>query len=149
MLFRSAGKTATQTGMSGLAQQQQQPRRPFTEQQQNEQALIASRHQQVVTLPTPILMTERPTDVHGVGRPASAAPNQTDIVLSSQMARQLTGLDGGGFVQAGATNEEINDDHHLAIELQKQLEHVIDAKPNDVVDKREDEAEDPASAPML
>jgi hypothetical protein len=141
----NAGKTTIQPGSI-----QQQPRRPFTEQQQNEQALIASRHQQVITLPTPILMTERPTDVHGVGRPiSSAAPNQTDIVLSSQMARQLTGLDGGGFVQAGATNEEINDDLHLAIDLQRQLEHLIQMKPNEKLDKREDEAEDPASAPML
>jgi hypothetical protein len=95
-------------------------------------------------------MTERPTDVHGVGRPiSSAAPNQTDIVLSSQMARQLTGLDGGGFVPGGATNEEINDDLHLAIDLQRQLDHLIQVKPNEKIDKREDEAEDPASAPML
>ena len=143
----NAGKTATQNPLAGTTQQQ---RRPFTEQQQNEQALIASRHQQLVTLPTPILMTERPTDVHGVGRPiSSVAPNQTDIVLSSQMARQLTGLDGGGFVPGGATNEEINDDLHLAIDLQRQLEHLIQVKPNEKLDKREDEAEDPASAPML
>ncbi len=144
----NAGKTTTQNVLTASIQPQQ--RRPFTEQQQNEQALIASRHQQVVTLPTPILMTERPTDVHGVGRPISGgAPNQTDIALSSQMARQLTGLDGGGFVQAGATNEEINDDLHLAVDLQRQLEHLIQLKPNEKLDKREDEAEDPASAPML
>ena len=145
----TAGKTATQNGITATIPTQQQ-RRPFIEQQQNEQALIASRHQQVLTLPTPILMSERPNDVHGVGRPiSSAAPNQTDIVLSSQMARQLTGLDGGGFVQAGATNEEINDDLHLAIDLQRQLEHLIQLKPNEKLEKREDEAEDPASAPML
>ena len=144
----TAGKTATQSAVTATIPAQQQ-RRPFTEQQQNEQALIASRHQQVVTLPTPILMSERPTDVHGVGRPASAAPNQTDIALSSQMARQLTGLDGGGFVPGGATNEEINDDLHLAIDLQRQLEHLIQMKPNEKIDRREDEAEDPASAPML
>lgn len=144
----TAGKTATQSVVTAAIPQQQQ-RRPFTEQQQNEQALIASRHQQVVTLPTPILMTERPSDVHGVGRPASAAPNQTDIALSSQMARQLTGLDGGGFVPGSATNEEINDDLHLAIDLQRQLEHLIQMKPNEKIDRREDEAEDPASAPML
>lgn len=148
------GKTTnppTMTNPMQAQQQQQAPqRRPFTEQQQNEQALIAARHQQVVTLPTPILMTERPTDVHGVGRPASAAPNQTDIALSSQMARQLTGLDGGnGFVPGGATNEEINDDLHLAIDLQRQLDHLIQMKPNEKIDRREDEAEDPASAPML
>ncbi|CAF3899339.1 unnamed protein product [Rotaria sp. Silwood2] len=147
----NAGKTATQCVVTGsIPQQQQQQRRPFTEQQQNEQALIASRHQQLATLPTPILMTERPNDVHGVGRPISTnGPNQTDIVLSSQMARQLTGLDGGGFIPAGATNEEINDDLHLAIDLQRQLEHLIQMKPNEKLDKREDEAEDPASAPML
>ncbi|CAF4071517.1 unnamed protein product [Rotaria sp. Silwood2] len=145
----NAGKTATQCVVTGSIPQQQQ-RRPFTEQQQNEQALIASRHQQLATLPTPILMTERPNDVHGVGRPISTnGPNQTDIVLSSQMARQLTGLDGGGFIPAGATNEEINDDLHLAIDLQRQLEHLIQMKPNEKLDKREDEAEDPASAPML
>jgi hypothetical protein len=131
-------------------QQQQQQRRPFTEQQQNEQALIASRHQQVVTLPTPILMNERTNEIHGLGgRAASAAPNQTDIALSSQMARQLTGLDGQAFVPPGSTNEEINDDLHLAIDLQRQLDHLIQLKPNEKVDKREDEAEDPASAPML
>jgi hypothetical protein len=131
-------------------QQQQQQRRPFTEQQQNEQILIATRHQQVVSLPTPILMNERTNDVHGLGgRAASAMPNQTDIVLSSQMARQLTGLDGQTFVPSGATNEEINDDLHLAIDLQRQLEHLIQMKPNEKLDKREDEAEDPASAPML
>ncbi len=144
----NAGKTTIQNPIIGSTQPQ--PRRPFSEQQQNEQALIASRHQQVLTLPTPILMTERPNDVHGVGRPiSSAAPNQTDIVLSSQMARQLTGLDGGGFVPVGATNEEINDDLHLAIDLQRQLEHLIQMKPNEKIEKREDEAEDPASAPML
>ena len=83
-------------------QQQQQQRRPFTEQQQNEQILIASRHQQVATLPTPILMNERTNEIHGLGsRAASAMPNQTDIVLSSQMARQLTGLDGQAFVPPG------------------------------------------------
>ncbi|CAF1181327.1 unnamed protein product [Rotaria sordida] len=133
-----------------ILQQQQQQRRPFTEQQQNEQVLIASRHQQVVTLPTPILMNERTTDVHGLGgRIASAIPNQTDIVLSSQMARQLTGLDGQTFVPTNGMNEEINDDLHLAIDLQRQLEHLIQMKPNEKIDKREDEAEDPASAPML
>jgi polo-like kinase 1 len=129
---------------------QQQQRRPFTEQQQNEQILIASRHQQVVTLPTPILMNDRTNDIHGLGpRAASAMPNQTDMVLSSQMARQLTGLDGQAFVPPGATNEEINDDLHLAIDLQRQLEHLIQLKPNEKPDKHEDEAEDPASAPML
>jgi hypothetical protein len=131
-------------------QQQQQQRRPFTEQQQNEQILIAQRHQQVVTLPTPIVMNERANDIHGLGgRVASAMPNQTDMVLSSQMARQLTGLDGQAFVPAGATNEEINDDLHLALDLQRQLDHLIQMKPNEKVDKHEDEAEDPASAPML
>ncbi len=129
---------------------QQQQRRPFTEQQQNDQILIASRHQQVVSLPTPILMNERANDIHGLGgRAASAMPNQTDIVLSSQMARQLNGLDGQAFVPAGTTNEEINDDLHLAIDLQRQLEHLIQLKPNEKMDKHEDEAEDPASAPML
>lgn len=145
----NAGKTTTQNPTININQQQ---RRPFSEQQQNEQALIAQRHQQVLTLPTPILMNERPNDVHGVGRPiTSAAPNQTDIVLSSQMARQLTGLDGGAgtYVPTSATNEEINDDLHLAIDLQRQLEHLIQVKPNEKLDKREDEAEDPASAPML
>ena len=48
-----------------------------------------------------------------------------------------------------ATNEEINDDLHLAIDLQRQLEHLIQLKPNEKLDKHEDEAEDPASAPML
>jgi polo-like kinase 1 len=131
--------------------QQQQQRRPFTEQQQNEQILIASRHQQVVSLPTPILMNERTNEIHGLGaRATSAMPNQTDMVLSSQMARQLTGLDGQAFVPPpGATNEEINDDLHLAIDLQRQLEHLIQLKPNEKLDKHEDEAEDPASAPML
>jgi hypothetical protein len=135
---------------NGTPIQQQQQRRPFTEQQQNEQVLIASRHQQVLTLPTPILMNERTNDIHGLGgRAASAMPNQTDMILSSQMARQLTGLDGQAYVPAGATNEEVNDDLHLAIDLQRQLEHLIQMKPNEKLDKREDEAEDPASAPML
>ncbi|CAF2103825.1 unnamed protein product [Rotaria magnacalcarata] len=130
--------------------QQLQQRRPFTEQQQNEQALIASRHQQVVTLPAPILMNERATDIHGLGgRVASAVPSQADIVLSSQMTRQLTGLDGQTFVPTSGTNEEVNDDLHLGIDLQRQLEHLIQMKPNEKLDKREDEAEDPASAPML
>ena len=131
-------------------QQQHQQRRPFTEQQQNEQALIASRHQQVVTLPAPILMNERTNDVHGLGgRVASAVPNQTDIVLSSQMARQLTGLDGQTIVPTNGIIEEINDDLNLAIDLQRQLDHLIQTKPNEKIDKHEDEAEDPASAPML
>ena len=124
-----------------------QQRRPFTEQQQNDQALLASRQPQIATLPTPVLINE----AHGFGgaRAASAMPNRIDPVISSQLTRQATHLDGQTFVPSSATNEEINDDHHLAIELQKQLEHVIDAKPNDILDKREDEAEDPASAPML
>ena len=131
-------------------QQQQQQRRPFTEQQQNDQVLLASRHQQILSLPTPILMNERPNDVHGLNvRATSAMPNQTDMILSSQMARQLTGLDGQAFVPTGATNEEVNDDLHLASDLQRQLEHLIQMKPNEKSDKREDEAEDPASAPML
>ena len=127
-----------------------QQRRPFTEQQQNEQILIGSRHQQVTTLPTPILMNERTNEIHGLGpRATSAVPNQTDIVLSTQMARQLAGLDTQQFVPPTTTNEEINDDLHLAIDLQRQLDHLIQLKPNEKVDKHEDDAEDPASAPML
>ena len=127
-----------------------QQRRPFTEQQQNEQILIASRHQQVMTLPTPILMNERSNEIHGLGpRVGSGVPNQTDMALTTQMSRQLAGLDSQPFVPQSASNEEINDDLHLAIDLQRQLDHLIQLKPNEKTDKHEDDAEDPASAPML
>ena len=126
----------------------QQQRRPFTEQQQNDQA----RHPHTATLPMPILMNERAHDVHGLGaRAASAAAPSSgaEHALSSQLARQLTGLNGPSLVPTGGTVEEVNDDLQLALDLQKQLEHLILLKPHEKADKREDEAEDPASAPML
>ncbi|CAF0819914.1 unnamed protein product [Didymodactylos carnosus] len=136
-----------QPSITQIQQQQQQQRRPFTEQQQNEQAMIASRHQQLQTMPTPIVMTEGLNDIHGpCGVNLRQVPNQTDIALSNQMTRQLTGLDGA---YAHPMNEEINDDLNLAIDLQRQLNHLIETKPNELQAKREDEAEDPASAPML
>ncbi|CAF3726918.1 unnamed protein product [Adineta steineri] len=131
-------------------QQQQQHRRPFSEQQQNEQALVATRHQTAMSLPTPILMNERSKDAVSLnGRLTSAASKQTDIILSSQMVRQITNVDNDAFVPPGATNEEISDDLHLANDLLRQLDHLIQSKPNEMIDKHEDEAEDPASAPML
>lgn len=115
-------------------------RKPFSEQQ----AADPHRHPQAVTMPTPILMNERAQDVHGLApRTASAHPaTNTDHLLSNQLARQLTGLNG-------APNEEVNDDLQLALDLQRQLDHLIQLKPHEKVEKREDEAEDPACAPML
>ena len=134
---------ATAQAQKSIPPASQQHRRPFTEQQQNDQA----RHPHTATLPTPILMAERQQDVHGLGaRAASAAVSSSavDHVLASQLVRQLTGP-----VPTGGTVEEVNDDLQLALDLQKQLEHLIQTKPHEKAEKREDEAEDPASAPML
>ncbi|CAF0938907.1 unnamed protein product [Adineta ricciae] len=133
---------------------QQQQRRPFTEQQQNDQALIASRHQQPVSLPTAQPANERPKEINNPlnARITSAVTNQADAISSSssaQMVRQLTNIDKQAFVPTGSTNEEVQDDLHLATDLHRQLEHLIQAKPNEILTKHEDEAEDPASAPML
>ncbi|UJR21968.1 hypothetical protein I4U23_025036 [Adineta vaga] len=130
-----------------------QQRRPLTEQQQNDQALIASRHQPAASAPPPPLpVNERSNDINNPlnGRITSAMSNQTDGILSSQLVRQVTNVDTNqAFVPASSTNEEIHDDLHLAMDLQRQLEHLIQAKPNEKLVKQDDDAEDPASAPML
>jgi polo-like kinase 1 len=143
-------QTAVDPDKLPLFLQQQQQRRPFTEQQQNDQALIASRHQQVASAPPPLPVNERSTDVNPLNtRLTSAVASQVDTASPSQLARPMTSLDDQPFVPAGPTNEEINNDSHLAHDLHRQLEHLILAKPNERLVRREDEAEDPASAPML
>ena len=123
----------------------QPQRRPFSEQQQNDQALTNTRH---TALSSQILHNERAHDIHALNARAVSAvpPVSTDHVLSSQLARQLTGLNGPNLIPP---SEDMNDELQLALDLQRQLDHLILMKPHEKLDKREDEAEDPASAPML
>lgn len=130
-----------------LQQQQQQHRRPFSEQQQNDQALMASRPTSSVA---PLSVNERTNDANTLNtRITSAMANHVDTVSSTPHARPLTSLDVQSFVPAGPIHEEVNNDSHLAHDLHRQLDHLILAKPNEKLVRREDEAEDPASAPML
>lgn len=132
-------QTAVHAGSSN------QQRRPFTEQQQNDQALINGRHGQI---PTQTVHNERQQETHGVkSRALSAAPTtNADHALSTQLNRQLTGLNVQNVL---LPPENVNEDLQLALDLQKQLDHLIQLKPHEKLDRYEDEAEDPASAPML